>query len=168
MNVNHTTGKVWLCDTPDGEFDIPMIVPLGKGQRFIIVHAGSSEGFVPNGLLYFRSKSTKNYHEEIDSIVFRDWFVNKLLPNIPKNSVIVIDNAPYHSVELNKAPISSSLKSEMETWLREKNIEYDPRSTKVVLYDIIKTKKDRFRKYEIDTIAELAGHTFLSLQLQCN
>ncbi|KAJ4448789.1 hypothetical protein ANN_00180 [Periplaneta americana] len=146
-----------------------MIVPLGKGQRFIIRHAGSSEGFVPNGLLYFRSKSTKDYHEEMDGIVFRDWFVNKLLPNIPQNSVSIMNNAPYRSVELNKAPISSSLKSEMETWLREKNIEYDPRSTKVVLYDIIKTKKDRFRKYEIDTIAESAGDTLVRLpRYHCN
>ena len=56
---------------------------LGKGQRYIIVHAGSSEGFILNGLLYFRSKSTKDYHEEMEGA-----------SNVPQNSIIVMDNAP--------------------------------------------------------------------------
>ena len=55
----------------------------------------------------------------MDGIVFRDWYVNKLL-NIPQNSTIIIDNAPYHSVVLNKVPVLSSLKDEMETWLTKK------------------------------------------------
>lgn len=32
------------------------------------------------------------------------WIREKLMPNIPPNSVIVVDNAPYHNVQLNPAP----------------------------------------------------------------
>lgn len=35
LNVNHTTGKVWLCVTPDGEIDIPMIDPWVKGRDLL-------------------------------------------------------------------------------------------------------------------------------------
>ncbi|KAJ4445023.1 hypothetical protein ANN_06822 [Periplaneta americana] len=45
-------------------------------------------GFIPNALLTFKSKSTKDYHEEMDSTVFKNWFINQLLPNIPLNSII--------------------------------------------------------------------------------
>ena len=92
------------------DFEMPLKVPLGKGQRFIVVHAGTSAGFIPNSLLCFQSKSTNDYHEEMDASVFKDWFTNNLLPNIPRNSVIVMDNALYHSVQINKAPTSSSNK----------------------------------------------------------
>ncbi|KAJ4451636.1 hypothetical protein ANN_03105 [Periplaneta americana] len=78
------------------------------------------------------------------------------------NSVIVMDNASYHSVELNKAPVSST-KKEMQAWLRYHNIPYDPCYTKPVLYDIVKRSKDRFRTYEIDTVAVQHGHTVLRL-----
>ncbi|KAJ4436052.1 hypothetical protein ANN_18679 [Periplaneta americana] len=124
--MDHTTAKVWLQEKSNGKVDSPMNVPIGKGQRFIIVHAGCSEGFIPNALLYFQSKSTKDYHEEMDASIFKDWFVNKHLPNIPQHSIIVMDKVSYHSVELNKASISSTLKGDMQKWLREKNIEYDP------------------------------------------
>ena len=34
--------------------------PIGKGQRIIMVPAGSKEGFVSNALLMFRSGTSKN------------------------------------------------------------------------------------------------------------
>ncbi|PSN56555.1 hypothetical protein C0J52_14752 [Blattella germanica] len=70
-----------------------------------------------------------------------------------------MDNASYHSVQINKAPTSSSNKLSMQTWLKQNNIYFDPKATKPVLYSIIKLKKDGLKKYEIDTIAELHGHT---------
>lgn len=35
------------------------------------------------------------------------------MQNIPPNSVIVIDNTPYHNIQLNPAPNSNSLKGDM-------------------------------------------------------
>ncbi|PSN52744.1 hypothetical protein C0J52_06154 [Blattella germanica] len=74
-----------------------------------------------------------------------------------------MDNAPYHSIEINKAPTSSLLKSHMKEWLRNRNVEFDPRATKPVQYELIKLKKDSFRVYEIDRIAEMHGHTIARL-----
>ena len=85
------------------------------------------------------------------------------MPNIPKNSVIVLDNVSYHSIEVNKAPTSSSLKSDMQSWLRNKNIEFDPQSTKAVLYELIKLKKESFKVYEIERIAEMHRHNIVRL-----
>ncbi|KAJ4432446.1 hypothetical protein ANN_21065 [Periplaneta americana] len=86
----------------------------------------------------FKSKSTNDPYKEMNAVNSKHWFENKLLPNIPQNSIIVMDNASYHSVQLNKTPTSASSKSDMQSWLRQNNIEYDPKATKIVLYDIIK------------------------------
>ncbi|KAJ4445839.1 hypothetical protein ANN_12524 [Periplaneta americana] len=53
-----------------------------------LVRRTKDTGFIPNALLTFKSKSTKDYHEEMDSTVFKNWFINQLLPNIPLNSII--------------------------------------------------------------------------------
>lgn len=44
---------------------------------------------------------------------FLMWFEKCLLKNIPSNSVIIVDNAPYHSVIKDKAPTTASEKEEM-------------------------------------------------------
>ena len=39
-----------------------------KGQRLIILHAGSAEGWVPGADLMFRSKiNSADYHDEMNS-----------------------------------------------------------------------------------------------------
>lgn len=164
VNINHSK-NVWMCENSNGELESPLRIPLGKGQRFIVVHAGSESGFVPNALLCFKSSSTKDYHEEMDAVVFKDWFVQKLIPNIPPNSVIVMDNTSYHSKELDKPPTSSTLKADMQEWLVKRNINFDPRSTKPVLYEIIKSVKEKHRQYEIDNLAVRHGHTIVRLPL---
>ena len=66
LNINYSRNKICLCEKPDGSSGPPLQVPLGKGQRFIILHAGSEKGLVNNALLLFKSRSTKDYHEEMD------------------------------------------------------------------------------------------------------
>ena len=96
VNVNHTKDKVWMCEWPDGDYDVPLKVPLGNGHQFIVLHASSSSGFIPGALLCFQSKSTKDYHEEMDGKIFKNWFSQQLFPNIPRNSIIIVENASYH------------------------------------------------------------------------
>ena len=121
----------------------PLQVPLGKGQRFIILHAGSEKGFVNNALLLFKSRSTKDYHEEIDGDRFEEWFKNQLLPNITPHSIIVMDNAKYHSVEINKAPISSNRKQDMKEWVKTRGINHDTSAVKQAIYSVVLQNKDR-------------------------
>jgi len=81
----------------------PTNIPINPGQRYIILHVGSVNGFLDNCELVFRGKNlNKDYHTEMNSIVFEDWVENKLLSNLPQNSIVVMDNASYHSRILGK------------------------------------------------------------------
>ncbi|KAB0796612.1 hypothetical protein PPYR_10673, partial [Photinus pyralis] len=101
--------------------------PAGyDGKRFIIVHAGTSTGFIQNASLLFASKSLKeDYHGEMNGDLFKKWLINNLLNNLEEPSLIVIDNAPYHSTLVEKLPTSSWTKGDMVAWLTRRNIPFD-------------------------------------------
>lgn len=91
--------------------------------RLIIVHAGSENGFIENaGLIFKAGLTTGDYHGQMNKDNFTKWLKEKLLPNIPENSVIVMDNAPYHSVQEFKTPTKSSTKQFIISWLLRKGI----------------------------------------------
>lgn len=77
-----------------------MKVTTSKGKRIIILHARSEDGFMHTALL-LASRNIKDscfdYHSDICAEIFEEWFIHTLLKNIPARSVIVIDNAGYHS-----------------------------------------------------------------------
>lgn len=58
-------------------------------------------------------KNSNNYHDEINGNSFYDWF-SSILPLLKENSVIVMDNASYHSVRKETFP--------QALWNREKII----------------------------------------------
>jgi hypothetical protein len=55
---------------------------------------------------------------------YEKWLKTQLIPNLPNNSVLVVDNTSYHNVRVaeDKEPTSAILKKEMIEWLRKKNI----------------------------------------------
>lgn len=160
INQNDCVSKCWTID--DGS--VGPKLKTGKGGRFIILHAGGHDGFIPGALLFFRSKngSKGDYHDSMNYVRFRDWFQTQLLPNIPEHSLIIMDNAPYHSKMLNKAPTSSSKKCEIIQWLTENSINHDPSHNKHELLDIVKVNRSK-QVYAIDEIAREAGHQILRL-----
>ncbi|XP_064120782.1 uncharacterized protein LOC135225379 [Macrobrachium nipponense] len=152
LNQNECVGKCWTL--PDGI--VGPRVKTGKGATFIIVHAGGEYGFVPGGLLFFRSKNGNkgDYHDSMNHTCFLSWFQTQVLVNIPAKSLIVLDNASYHSKILNKAPVSSSRKSDIVSWLANHNIAHDLSYTKTDLLDVVKQHK-YLQEYEIDKIARV-------------
>ena len=45
----------------------------------------------------FKSKKgSSDYHNEMNAISFEEWFIEKLLPALPPNTLIARDNARYH------------------------------------------------------------------------
>jgi hypothetical protein len=40
-----------------------------------------------------------DYHQEINSVVFLEWFENQLMPALKNPSLVVLDNASYHNVK---------------------------------------------------------------------
>ena len=64
-------------------------------------HAGGEDGWIEGADLVFQSKkATGDYHDEMNSERFEEWFRDQLMPNIQPNTLIVIDNASYHSRRL--------------------------------------------------------------------
>jgi hypothetical protein len=79
---------------------------------------------------------------------FEEW-LDKLLPNILPNSVIVMDNASYHSHHSELIPIKIWTKKKKQEWFDGKGIQYSPHALKTKLYSIIQQEKPT-RRYDVD------------------
>lgn len=124
--------------------------PTAKGKRLIVVNIGSEEGFVDGGLLVFESKKgSADYHEEMNGDVFFDW-LKGVIPLLKDNSVLVMDNAPYHSIKSEKCPTLGWKKEEIENWLEEKGEQFERPMNKLRLMDIVKRIKPQFNTYVVD------------------
>ncbi|XP_054259724.1 uncharacterized protein LOC128984429 [Macrosteles quadrilineatus] len=94
---------------------------------------------------------------------YKKWLEELLIPNLPANSVVVVDNAPYHNTVIEKVPNSGSTKQEMRNWLDKMNIAYTNDMLKPTLYALICRNKPAYKKYEIDEILSKHNHTCLRL-----
>ncbi len=160
LHQNHVKSKCWMLGEEGG-----LNVPTEKGNRIIILHAGSKHGFIPGAELIFQSKTkSSDYHDEMNGEAFVEWFTNQLLPNIPQNSCIVMDNASYHSMLQQKIPTMSSRKAEMQQWLTSiYDIGWDPSMIKPQLYHLIKLHKPNCMRHVIDELARKHRHQILRL-----
>jgi len=110
-------------------------IQKSKGTRLIVLHIGSAAGFVPGGLLCFQSKkNSSDYHDEMSGQTFQEWF-EEILPLLEDTAVIVLDNAPYHSVKKEKTPTKAWKKADIVEWLVSKGEKIDP--TQLVKNDLI-------------------------------
>lgn len=159
VDSNLTFNKCWQSGEVDG------VLQTGNASRRIIVLcAGGYMGFLPNTNLIYKANSTQgDYHGQMNSNIFEKWAREKLIPNLPKDSVIVIDNAPYHTVQVEKIPNSSSRKSEILDWLAAKSITHSPDALKVELLELVKLNAPPFKTYKFDEL--LKGHGFNVLRL---
>ena len=159
IHSSHSVPKSWSDDS-----NLGLMAPVSKGERLIIVHAGGRFGFIPNALLIYKSQvKTGDFHKEMNTDNYVKWLRTMLIPNLPPNSVLVIDNASYHNTQLERSPTSNSLKKDMLDWLARYNIQYDERSTKTKLYDLILANKPAHKTYLIDQILTEHGHSILRL-----
>ena len=55
-----------------------------------------------------------DYHGQMDGSNFEKLYNKKLLPNLPSNSIIVMDNASYHSVQTDRAPTTATRKADIQ------------------------------------------------------
>ena len=135
---------------------------IGKGKRLIIVHAGCQAGFIEGALLTtWTDGKSSDYHDSMNARHFEEWFA-QLVASIPHNSVIVMDNASYHSRQKNKAPTTSSKKGEIQAWLEENSIRYGEDMLKVELLELVR-KHAPSKSYYVDELAKETGHEVLRL-----
>ena len=76
----------------------------------IILHVGNQNDFIDGaGLVYPTTDGVLgDYNGDMDGKLFKKRFEEELLLRLLPSSVIVMDNASYHSVEKDKAPTSNS------------------------------------------------------------
>lgn len=131
--------------------------------RYIVLHAGNENGFIEGASLLFKSgKSTGDYHGDMNAGNFEKWLREDLLPKLEEPTILILDNASYHSRILEKAPTQSSKKEEMMAWLRTKKIHFEDSATKDQLYKLIKPMIGN-KQFVVDQIIEEAGHEVLRL-----
>lgn len=160
INAGHTNSKSWTDTTITSKrqafldgLSIGLPVPTSKGKRLIIVHIGSEEGFVKDCEWVFESKKSGDYHDSMNADNFEKWFEG-ILPKLGENSVVVMDNAPYHSRRQEKIPNSSWIKKKIQEWLKNKNIVYDDKEIKNELLQKVNAVKENFRSHVIDELAK--------------
>jgi hypothetical protein len=93
---------------------------------------------------------------------FNEWFSDWLLPNIPANSYIVMDNAKYHNAVTEKIPTASVKKSVMQEWLTSRGVEYETKMTKKQLFILIQ-QQNATATYVNDELAKSQGHQLIRL-----
>ena len=62
----------------------------------------------------------QDYHDEMDHEKYENYFETQICKNVSKNSVLVIDNASYHSKYSEDHPISTWKKAQYAEWLKTK------------------------------------------------
>ena len=90
------------------------------------------------------------------------WKVS-ICQNIPKNSVIVIDNTPYHSKNTENYPTSKWRKQQFVDWLTEKNITFPDKAIRAELWTLVKSEREKFPDKVMETVAKEYGHEILRL-----
>jgi len=158
INKNHSSRFTWYL-SEDGPW---VNKPSGKGPRFIIVNAITHKGWVKGAELVFQAKkATGDYHGQMNWENFSRWFIHQLLPTIPANSLIIMDNAKYHNVFVENAfPAPTTRKTQMQEWLKRNDIP----STEDMLKPELCALCKRFApapEFMLDKIAQEHGHTIL-------
>lgn len=161
FDTHDTIKKGWQ----DSSSKCALDVPASRGKRISILHCGSKNGWVPNALL-LSAKNIKDcsldYHQDMTSELFENWMKNSLLPNIPQGSVVVYDNASYHSSLAEKIPNMGSKKEVLQDFLRQHDLYYENHYTKKQLIEVLKTKT--FDKtYIVDDLVKASGNIPLRL-----
>ncbi|KAJ8914699.1 hypothetical protein NQ315_017408 [Exocentrus adspersus] len=135
-----------------------------EGKRYIIVHAGNKEGFIDGaGLIFSTKNKSADYHDNMNSELFEKWMEEQLLPRLKKPSLIVMDNARYHSRLMEKIPNTQSTKDEIIQWLQSKNIPIPQHAFKCELLQIVHQFKPKNIAYAIDELIYKMGHSVLRL-----
>ncbi|XP_046684397.1 uncharacterized protein LOC124370150 [Homalodisca vitripennis] len=159
VDNNLTFGKCWSGPGVPG-----VLTNTSSSNRQIVVSAGTKDGFLHDCNLIFKAgRATGDYHGQMNGVNFERWVHEKLLPHLPKNSVVVLDNAPYHCLQDNKPPSKYAVKNDMVEWLIKNNIACSTTMKKFELYDLIVQHKPPQKIFRVDSLLKAHGHLVIRL-----
>lgn len=158
INKNHSSRFTWYLDE-DGPW---VNKPSGVGQRLILVHAITENGWVDGAELVFEAKRrTGDYHGQMNWENFSKWFLHQLIPNIEPGSIIILDNAKYHNVLAEDCfPSRSNKKEELRSWLSHNGYPWREDMLKSELLELC-TRLAPFPEYRLDKLASECGISIL-------
>ena len=99
----------------------------------------------------------------MDGESYKCYFEKSICQNIPKHSVIVIDNAPYHQKNTENYPTNKWRKQQFVDWLTEKNITFPDKALRAELWTLVKSEREKFPDKVMETVAKEYGHEILRL-----
>ena len=151
----------------DGSKRCSLRGPVSRGKRIVIAHTLKLVmGLIPGSLLLCGKKLSDafaEYHQDMNADVFKNWFLVKLIPNLPEKSVVILDNASCHCRQVDKIPNMNTKKAEMLDFMKRNSITVpEPLPTKPVHLELIKMVNIQ-KKFAIDSIAFENGHLVLRL-----
>jgi len=155
VNKTHSDDFIWYADA-----DGPGVhKPTGKGARLIIIHAMTKNGWIAGAPLPFQStQKTGDYHGQMHHDLFTKWCTEQLLPNMPKNALSILDNAPYHHVlSHHSAPTATCKKDRISAWLRKNGIPVSADCLKAALVEMLAQLAPP-PLYALDELAAAQGH----------
>lgn len=136
---------------------------VNAGVCFVAFHIGSEDGFVPGGLLCRELiKNPRDCRDEINGEEFREW-MERVLPLLADDSVIVMDNVAYHTVKIDKVPTMDDKKEDIIKWLEDKGEVIERPLLYVELMQMVKRIKPLHKKYIIDELVKANQKTILRL-----
>ncbi|GFT88360.1 DDE_3 domain-containing protein [Nephila pilipes] len=94
---------------------------------------------------------------------FKKWVSEKRLPNLQRNSVIYIDNEPYHTTVENRTPTKYSTKKTNDRLTKINGIPNDDQMRKAELLSLIGSSCSKEIVYKEDNLIEKEGHEVIRL-----
>ncbi|XP_066970162.1 uncharacterized protein [Macrobrachium rosenbergii] len=96
--------------------------------------------------------------------MFLRWLTTQLLPLLEEPSVLVMDNAPYHSImtEESRCPTTATRKSYLIEWLHRRNISFPQHATRPELLYIHRQNRPE-PEYKVDNTIREWGHEIVRL-----
>lgn len=131
--------------------------PSGKGKRLIVVHIGSSDGFVPGGLFCFESK-------KISKITMTKWTMINFISGSTK-FCRYWTKMPWSSWTMRlviqwrrtHAPLYLGKSRYIINWLENKGEVVDHTKVKSQLLERAQVLKPQYEQYVIDELAKAAN-----------
>jgi len=102
-------------------------------------------------------------HGLLDCSTYEDYFFKKLLPNCPKNSVIVMEDAKYNTRKCGDVPNQSWSTDDIVDWLETREIQVAYLLPVSELLCLVKSVQDEFDTNIIDKKCETLGYEVLRL-----
>ena len=157
VHTLHTVPKTWQSDNASKK------VPFSKGQRYNVVNTGTCAGFILGAKLIFKAESESgDYHKEMNADNFYRRVREKLIPNLPAKSVVIIDNAAYHNIQIDRCPTAATRKADIQAWLSRHHVAFTCVMFKPDMLQLYKKNKPS-PSYVLDNLLREHGHDCLKL-----